>query len=125
MIVLKYTKTYEDCPIGCKGISYLNDDHEHKDCLVCGVKWNRITNKVIKDMKEVIEFLIKNGYKEDTENGNEFRSFFKDGLSGIDIDEKYISFVSDWGAWLYIPVNYYALIGALLHHRMLGTNYVP
>ncbi len=48
MIVLKHTKTHENCPKGCKGISYLNDDQEHKDCIVCGVKWNRLTNKVVK-----------------------------------------------------------------------------
>lgn len=48
MIVLKYTKTHENCPKGCKGVSYLNDDQEHKDCIVCGIKWNRLTNKVVK-----------------------------------------------------------------------------
>ena len=48
MIVLKHTKTHENCPKGCKGIAYLNDDQEHKNCIVCGVKWNRLTNKVVK-----------------------------------------------------------------------------
>ena len=50
MIVLKYTKTHENCPKGCKSISYLNDDQEHKDCIECGVKWNRLTNKVVKEV---------------------------------------------------------------------------
>lgn len=46
MKILKYTKTYENCPNGCKGISYLNDDNEHKDCITCNAKWNRITNEL-------------------------------------------------------------------------------
>ena len=45
MILLKYKKTYENCPKGCKKISYLNDDQQHKDCIKCGLKWNRFTNK--------------------------------------------------------------------------------
>lgn len=51
MIILNHTKTQEDCPKGCNGISYLNDDQEHKDCIVCGVKWNRLTNKIKTDEK--------------------------------------------------------------------------
>jgi len=47
MILLKHTKTYENCPQGCKSISYLNDDMEHKDCILCGCKWNRLTNKLV------------------------------------------------------------------------------
>jgi hypothetical protein len=47
MIVLKYTKTYENCPKGCEGISYLHDDQEHKTCCKCNTKWNRIENKVV------------------------------------------------------------------------------
>ena len=47
-IVLKYTKTHENCPKGCKEISYLHDDQEHKSCIKCGCKWNRITNEVVR-----------------------------------------------------------------------------
>ena len=75
-------------------------------------------------MKTIIDFLIKNGYKEDTEEGAEYRSFFKDGLSSIDVNSDEIVFIGEEGDWLHIPVNYYALIGALLHHRQLATNYV-
>lgn len=75
-------------------------------------------------MKAIIEFLLKNRYKEDTEKGAEYRSFFKDGLSSIDINSDEIVFIGEEGDWLHIPVNYYALIGALLHHRQLATNYV-
>jgi hypothetical protein len=47
MIILKYTKTYEDCPNKCKGLSYLHDNQEEKTCCICGTKWNRIDNKII------------------------------------------------------------------------------
>lgn len=47
MKILKYTKTYEECPKGCRGkLSYLHDDQEHKTCS-CGTKWNRIDNKIV------------------------------------------------------------------------------
>ena len=75
-------------------------------------------------MKTIIDFLTKNGYKEDTEKGADYRSFFKDGVSSIDVDSNEIVFIGEKGDWLHIPVNYYALIGALLHHRQLATNYV-
>ena len=74
-------------------------------------------------MERIIEFLTKNGYKED-ETVGEYRSFFKDNLSSIDINKDEIVFIGEEGDWLHIPLNYYALIGALLHHRQLGTNYV-
>ena len=47
MIVLKYTKTHENCPKGCESTSYLHDDQEHKTCCKCNTKWNRIENKVV------------------------------------------------------------------------------
>lgn len=74
--------------------------------------------------KTIIDFLTKNGYKEDTEKGAEYRSFFKDGLSSIDVNGDEIVFIGEEGDWLHIPVNYYALIGALLYYRQLATNYV-
>ena len=75
-------------------------------------------------MKKIISFLTRNGYKEDSENVAEYRSFFKDDLCSIDINKNEIVFIGEEGDWLHIPLNYYALIGALLHHRQLGTNYV-
>lgn len=75
-------------------------------------------------MITIIEFLLKNGYKEDIEKGAEYRSFFKNGLSSIDVNNDEIVFIGEEGDWLHIPANYYALIGALLHHRQMATNYV-
>ena len=40
-------KTFEDCIEGCKGISYLHDDHEHKTCCSCGSVWNRVDNVLV------------------------------------------------------------------------------
>jgi hypothetical protein len=60
-------------------------------------------------MKEVIHFLTKNGYKEDTEKGSEYRSFFKDGVSSIDVGKDEIVLIGESGDWLHIPLNYYAL----------------
>ncbi len=48
MKILKYTDTFEDCPLGCRGkLSYLHDDQWHKTCGGCGVRWNRINNEII------------------------------------------------------------------------------
>ena len=51
MRILKYIKTYENCPKGCDFISYLHDDYEHKTCCKCNCVWNRIENKITKDGK--------------------------------------------------------------------------
>ena len=51
MIILKYTRTYEDCPNGCLGkLSYLHDDQEHKTCGGCSTKWNRIDNIIVEKL---------------------------------------------------------------------------
>lgn len=47
MEILKYTKTFESCPKGCRGkLSYLHHDQKHKTCS-CGTKWNRFTNNLV------------------------------------------------------------------------------
>jgi len=74
-------------------------------------------------MEKIIEFLLNNGYIEETENGTEYRSFFKDGLSSIDVNSSEIVFIGETGDWLHIPVNYYAIIGALIHYSELAINY--
>lgn len=74
-------------------------------------------------MKKITDFLIKNGYKEDSENGAEYKSFFKNGLSSIDVNDDEIVFIGEEGDWLHIPSNYYALIGALVHYRQMSFSY--
>lgn len=77
-------------------------------------------------MKEqIIPFLKKNGYKEESDKGGEYRSFFKGDLCAIDIGVDEIVFIDDTGDFLHLPLNYYALIGALIHFRQLSVNYKP
>lgn len=53
MVVLAHTKTYENCPNGHKGISYLHDDQEHKTGIECQCVWNRVTNEIVKNLQNV------------------------------------------------------------------------
>jgi len=75
-------------------------------------------------MKTIIDFLIANGYQEDTEPNSGYRTFYKDGVSIIDINEKEIVLVGSAGDWLHLPMNYYALLGALISNRELACNYI-
>jgi len=74
-------------------------------------------------MEKVIKFLIKNGYKEDSEKEGVYRSFFKDGMSTINVNALETVFTDGIVEWLTIPTNIYALIGALLHHRQIAFIY--
>ena len=74
-------------------------------------------------MKKIIEFLIANGYFEETEKGAEYRSFFKEGVNSIDVGSKEIVFIGESGDWLHIPLNYYALIGVLIDTHQIAINY--
>jgi len=69
-------------------------------------------------MEKIIEFLKLNGYKETDSD-----TFEKDGVSQIDISQKEIILSDEGETWLHLPVNLYALIGALIHHRQLACNY--
>lgn len=72
----------------------------------------------------IIEFLLKNGYTQDSDDVNyEYISFNKSGVSSIHISEDDIVFVDNSGDWLHIPLNYYALIGALIDFRQIAINY--
>jgi hypothetical protein len=73
--------------------------------------------------EKIIDFLIKNDYKEDSEKGSEYRSFYKSDLYSIDVGNKEIVFISENGDFLHIPINYYALIGVLIHYRQIAIAY--
>ena len=73
---------------------------------------------------KIIEFLKSNGYKEESEKGADYRTFFKEGVSTIDINKDEIVLIGEQGDWLHLPVNYYSLLGALIHHRQLACDYV-
>ena len=68
------------------------------------------------------DFLSKNGFET---NGkmDDYISFCKDGSIGIDINEKEIVFIGEAGDFLHLPVNKFALIGALIEYRQLPINY--
>jgi hypothetical protein len=74
-------------------------------------------------MKKIIEFLRLNGYTEDTEKESGYRSFYKEGVSTIDVNKNEIVLVGESGDWLQLPFNIYALIGALIHHRQIAVDY--
>jgi hypothetical protein len=75
-------------------------------------------------MKEkCIDFLKANGWKEDSEPESDYRSFYKKNVNAIDVSDDEIVLLDDTGDYLHLPVNYYALIGALIHHSQIGIGY--
>lgn len=71
-----------------------------------------------------IEFLIKNGWKEDTEKDSGYRTFFNEKYLSIDISDTEIVILSDIGDICHLPVNYYALLGYLIDKSQIGMNYL-
>ena len=69
------------------------------------------------EIKKCIEFLENNGYKKIDED--EYISMVKDGVSSIDIGNNEIVFIGNDGDWLHIPLNRYALFGAMYHFKIL------
>lgn len=74
-------------------------------------------------MKRIIDFLLRNGYKEDSSVDEDYKTFFKEGVSAIDINNEEIVLIGEEGDWLHLPVNYYALLGALLEFREIAVDY--
>lgn len=72
----------------------------------------------------IVDFLLKNNYSKNGDLGDEYMSFEKMGVSSIHISSNEIVFVDETGDWLYIPLNYYALIGALIEFRQIAINYI-
>jgi hypothetical protein len=64
--------------------------------------------------------LIKNGFEK---VDNDLISYTKPGMSTVEICLDEIVFIDDTGDWLHIPLNIYALIGALFENRMIAANY--
>ena len=67
------------------------------------------------------QFLISNGWKKQ----ESFDGFYyeKNGVCGIEICDDEIVLLDDSGDFLHIPINYYALIGALIHFSQIGVGY--
>jgi len=72
--------------------------------------------------KKIITFLKANNYNEE-EIDSDYISFFKSACSSVDICKEEIVLIGEEGDWLHLPVNFYALLGALIHHRELACDY--
>lgn len=73
--------------------------------------------------EKTCNFLLKNGFKEEELINETRRSFYKENLVQIEVDEDSIAFISDEGDFLTIPNNYFALIGALIIYRLIPINF--
>lgn len=47
---------------------------------------------------------------------DDYKSYIKQGSIGVDINKAEIVLVGEFGDFLQLPVNYYALLGALMHY---------
>lgn len=80
-------------------------------------------NKILGICKQ---FLLENGWEKDNEDGEacEFDSYSKNDSISIDISNEEIVFLNDSGDFLHLPLNYFALVGALIECRQIGFNFV-
>jgi len=81
-----------------------------------------------KKLEKCIKFLEMNGFekvfkKVDILKEDEYISFRKEGRLCLDINEKEIVLIDDTGDFLHLLLNYYALIGALIHFGLINTLY--
>ena len=73
-----------------------------------------------------VHFLERNGWSANVEPGpSEYLSLEKDECIAVDINKKEIVLLDDTGDFLHLPVNYYALVGALFEYRQIPANYSP
>jgi len=70
-------------------------------------------------------FLRQNGWKIDghASKGTGYTTYVNGSLCAVDINDEEVVLVDDTGDYLHLPLNYYALVGALIEHRQLATNY--
>jgi len=73
-----------------------------------------------KELKRCKQFLTENGWKLDNDD-EDYESYYKAMCPTVDISKDAIFFVSDNGDYLYLPVNYYALIGGLIEYQLTAT----
>ena len=81
---------------------------------------NKVLMKKTKEMCK--QFLIANGWKLNNDD-DDYESYYKAMCPTVDISKDAIFFVSDNGDYLYLPVNYYALIGGLIECRLIELGY--
>lgn len=56
-------------------------------------------------------------------HSDDYKSYHKKGYSGIDIDDNEIVLIGDIGDYCHLPINRYALLGALIQFRQLTPCY--
>jgi hypothetical protein len=72
--------------------------------------------------EKLVHFLVLNGGKRFEETITETIHVDLHGF-GIDLTEDSIIFVGDEGEFGRVPLNFYSLVGFLIHHRMIAANY--
>lgn len=70
-------------------------------------------------MEKIIEFIKLNGWTLEDEN-DDYKSFSNGDAAGIDIDANEIVLIDAGGDFCHLPLNLYALIGALIVHRQIS-----
>ena len=80
-----------------------------------------IKTKIASKCKKLI---VRNGWKYDVLKHGGSGAYNKEGLCSIDFDVDEIVLLDDTGDFLHLPMNYYALVGALIEYRQLAINYL-
>jgi len=70
------------------------------------------------------KFLRLNGWEYDQKNRGGSGAYIKGNLCAVEIDEDEIVLLDDTGDFAHLPLNYYALVGALMEMRQVCTSYV-
>jgi len=76
------------------------------------------------DHKRCKRFVEENGWEYSPINAGGGGCHIKGNLCAVEIDKDEIVLLDDTGDFLHLPVNYYALVGALLELRQISTSYV-
>lgn len=69
------------------------------------------------------QFLIQNGWTYDPVSKIGSGAYIKGTSIAIDFGDDEIVLLDDTGDFLHLPMNYYALVGALIEFRQLPLNY--
>ena len=79
----------------------------------------------MREINHITKFLELNGYTKEKEKqlDTEILRFIKGNLSVIEINDDEVVFIDDNGDFLHLPINFYCVLGALIHIRELPVNY--
>lgn len=71
-----------------------------------------MNNGEYKKCQKLLRILGYNGERK--LKNDDYKSYIKQGSIGVDINKTEIVLVCEFGDFLHLPVNYYALLGALI-----------